>query len=357
MIITASNIVTEIANLNRHTQYNYVSPTTRTRVMISRIELPEGPIYIKRFNPANGETAATAQEESISQKMICRIARAFRPNRPINFDRILGGSYNTRSAFEALLAHTPQFYWCYPGRIEEEIGQITIKGGHKHLLWLPNNPHLLGIMQRHEADYAISEIPTDEAVYEALGIPDTNLNGDLDRDLLRRHAQIQVALTMIGITLNYRVWIAANDHAITFRGQQLILYDGVINRLQNERLLTVYEEAIDVASRIDCIWFRNARLIPAVFEVEHTTGVTSGLTRMKDLKDRIPGFQTRYVIAAPDDQRQLVFREATRPQFLDLNTKYMPYSAVEELYSLCERRNPRGITDEFLDCFMENCVG
>ncbi|MDI3409935.1 hypothetical protein QKW52_03855 [Bacillus sonorensis] len=91
-------------------------------------------------------------------------------------------------------------------------------------------------------------------------------------------------------------------------------------------------------------------------EVEHSTGVTSGLTRMKGLQDTIPAFLTRYVIVAPDEERNKVLREANRPQFQSLNVRYFPYSAVEELYSLCQRRKIKGVTEEFLDSFMEPTV-
>jgi len=36
-----------------------------------------------------------------------------------------------------------------------------------------------------------------------------------------------------------------------------------------------------------------------------------------------------------------------------MNPLYFPYSSVEELYSLCQRRKVKGITEDFLDCFME----
>ena len=49
--------------------------------------------------------------------MIWRVANAISEGEPINFDRVLGGSYNTRSVLESLLASTPEFYYCYPGRI------------------------------------------------------------------------------------------------------------------------------------------------------------------------------------------------------------------------------------------------
>jgi type II restriction enzyme len=74
------------------------------------------------------------------------------------------------------------------------------------------------------------------------------------------------------------------------------------------------------AKFIDCIWFQNHRFMPAVMEVEHITGVTSGLTRMKGLYDIIPSINTRYVIVAPDD-RDKVIDEANRKQFKCLDTR------------------------------------
>ena len=56
--------------------------------------------------------------------------------------------------------------------------------------------------------------------------------------------------------------------------------------------------------------------MPAVMEVEHSTGVTSGLSRMKNFKDKFPPFPTRYVIVAPDEDRDKVVKEANKPQFL-----------------------------------------
>ena len=91
-------------------------------------------------------------------------------------------------------------------------------------------------------------------------------------------------------------------------------------------------------------------------EIEHTTGITSGLTRMKGLQDVLPPFPTRYVIIAADEDREKVVKEISRSQFRSLNAKYFPYSAVEELYALCQRRKIRGVTEEFLDCYMESVL-
>lgn len=64
------------------------------------------------------------------------------------------------------------------------------------------------------------------------------------------------------------------------------------------------------------------------------------------------------MIVAPDEDRNKVFRETNEPQFRSLKTLFFPYSAVEELYSLCQRRrlSHKSVNEEFLDCFMEPCL-
>ncbi len=286
--------------------------------------------------------------------MIWRVANALRPEIPINLDRVLGASYNTRSVLEALLAHTPEFYYAYPGRIESTSSASKVKKGHKHLIWRPLDPHAPNILTKAETEIVISEIPNSEAIYDALSIAEPN--AEIDIDVQRRHAQIQIALLMVGQQLNFRTWIAQNDKGIIYREQRIGEMDSVVGSLRDVQLLSAYDRAIDAALMIDCIWFRNTRFMPAVFEIEHSTGVTSGLTRMKGLFDTMPPIPTRWTIVAADDLRDKVMKEANRPQFQELNPKYFPYSAVEELFSLCQRRRLRGVNDDFLDCFMEPCI-
>ena len=354
--LTASNLVTYIDHLDKHVAYSYINTRNKGQMRVTSVDQPEGPIRIKRWTPGNEETFATAKEETISTEMIWRIANAFSPAKPINFDRVLGGSYNTRSVLEALLAHTPEFYYCYPGRMENLGGVSTIQKGHKHLIWLPDSPHQSGILKKHDSDIIISEVPQSDAYYDSLATP-SDSSPEIDIDIKRRHAQIQIALYFIGKQLNFRTWIAQNDKGILYNNKKIGEFEGVINRLQDERLLTAYQDAAQAALLIDCIWFKNGSLMPAVMEVEHSTGVTSGLTRMKNFKDKfIPLQNVRYVIVASDEDREKVFKEANKPQFRDLDTKYFPYSAVEELYALCQKRKIRGVTEEFLDCYMESIL-
>lgn len=352
--LSASNIVAFINQLDRNQVYNYINPKTRGLIKIEGADLPEGPIRFKRWNPSIGESEFQKPIESISSQMIWRVANAFNVNQPLTIDRVVGASYNSRSVLEALLAYTPEFYFCYPGRIEKMGGYSSVQHGHKHLIWKPDAPHRLGILEKAETDLVISEIPTIDAFYESLVLPDNNIEAaEIDIEIKRRHAQIQIALYFIGKQLEFRTWIAQNDKGILYKNIRISEYDGVIGSLKDERLMTAYDDAIQAALLIDCIWFKNGRLMPAVMEVEHSTGVTSGLTRMKNFKDRFPPFPTRYVIVAADEDRDKVIREANKPQFRDLNPRYFTYSAVEELYSLCQRRKIKGVSEEFLDSFME----
>lgn len=310
----------------------------------------------KRYNPAKGETAAAAKEETMSPQMIWRVANAFVPGQPTNLDRVLGASYNSRSVLESLLAHAPQFYFCYPGRIENINSSTEIKHGHKHLIWLPDDPHENGVTKETETEIVISEIPSTEVVYEALSVPSAGRTA-MDIDLQRRHAQIQLALIMIGAQLGYKSWVAQNDKGIVYKGKKIAELPEVIKSLSDLKLFSGFADAVKAAHLIDCLWFEGDRQMPAVMEVEHTTGVTSGLTRMKGLQDALPPYPTRYVIVAPDEDREKVVSEISREQFKSLNARFFPYSSVEELYGLCQRRKLGGITQDFLDSWMEKILG
>lgn len=357
MRLTASNIVKSIASLPKNQWYEYINAATRTKVMVVSVTTPEGPIAIKRYDSRKG-TPSTAKTETISAQMIWRIANALQTETPINFDRVLGASYSTRSALESLLAHTPEFYWCKPGRIELSNSTQEIKSGHKHLIWRPNHPHKNGTLEQFKTDVVISEIPTASAIYEALAIPSVASEGITDINVQRRHLQIQIALVAIGHQLGFRTWVARNDQGITYGNKKVGELDGIVIHLEQENLLKVWEDAIKAAMHIDCIWFRNGRFMPAVMEVEHSTGVVTGLARMKKLKDQLPQFSTRWVIVAPDEDRSKVMKEANEPQFHDLKTMFFPYSAVDELYALCQKRklNSKAVNEDFLDCFMEPCL-
>ena len=160
---TVANLAKAIKSLNSNVWYDYVSERTATQVRIVDVVMPEGPIYIQR------KSSGKVSDVQISTAMLYRVCNYIEEGKPINVDRILGASYNTRSALEALMAATPEFYWGLPGRIEKTERGETIKRGHKHLIWLPTTPHQLGKVFEHKVSnqMAISELPTQSIVYDA----------------------------------------------------------------------------------------------------------------------------------------------------------------------------------------------
>ena len=224
--------------------------------------------------------------------MIWRLANALVPERPLHVDRLFDAGGNSRSVLEALLAHTPQFHYCYPGRLEV-MGSANprVSRGTKHLIWTPNRPHRSGEVVEVETNQVISQIPSVDAVYETLVIPP--VNHEIDIDVTRRHSQIQIALLLIGRQLGFRTWIARNDRGIIYDGQRIDKMPGVINDLHDEPLLGVVEGAHEAAALIDVIWLRNNGYMPAVLEIEHTTGIITGLNRMLGFRGRLPPIETR----------------------------------------------------------------
>ena len=197
MRITAQNLVRAIQGLPRDTEYQYVNPQNSGRILIRRIQEPEGPIEIVRYNPAKGEVATDQPVKSISTQMIWRMANALLSGKPVNVDRLFGGSYSTRSVLEALLAHTPQFYWCRPGRIELLNARKKVQPGHKHLIFLPDEPHENGVVCYKDVDIEISEVTLD-VVYESVSIDTSPPAEGMTIAEQRRHAQMQIALVLIG---------------------------------------------------------------------------------------------------------------------------------------------------------------
>ena len=245
MKLTASNIVKAILNLPKNEWFEYINQKTTSQVRVTSAAGPEGPIYVERRNPTRHGNGV-AKKATLSSAMIWRIANAYTPNTPINFDRVLAGSYNTRSLLETLLARTPEFYWCIPGRIELTNNSSEIKRGHKHIVWLPDSPHQNGVLVEHKNsnEQAISEIPSQTILYDSLAVTGQLLATGMDINVKRRHLQIQIALIEIGRQLGFRTWIAHNDKGFQYGTKKVGELEGVIARLADERVLAAYEEAI-----------------------------------------------------------------------------------------------------------------
>lgn len=352
--VTASNLLNDINALDKSLSYDYPNIKTKTKIKVVSVVEPEGPIFIKRWNPSKLETENKAKTESISASALWRLASAIKSDAPVNMDRVFGASYNIRSALEALLLHTPNFYLCYPGRIENKGAKAIIKTGHKHIIFKPESPHTLGVIERFELSHSFVAEMDRELVFDSLLVKSSEATVDIEID--RRHAQIQVMLVKIAESMGLKSWVAKNDHSITYGGKKLIELESVLKNLDSQPAIMGYPKSPKAGELIDIIWFdAEGKKIPAIIEIEHSTGVTSGLTRMKGFKDESPELaHMTYIIAAPDEIRDQVIKKASKPQFQSMNIQYLPYSAIEDLYFLCQR-HLKGIDNiKFFHSFLED---
>lgn len=356
--ITIEELVGALKTLPKGKFYSYINTTTKTLVAIESIESNLGPIYIKRYDPSEEETPKNAKIQSISTQMLSRVANAMTENTPINIDRLLGASYNTRSALEALLCHTPQFYYCFPGRIEIANGKTKIRSGHKHIIYLPNDPHALGeLVEKEIKNMEINEIPSKNVIYNALELPAHEIpSGKVDTTEERIHLNMQMAIYEIGCNLGVKTFIAKNDQGAMYKGKLLSEHDCIITDLKNVPVVGAFDGAEKAGRLIDAIWL-DSKSIPAIFEVENSTGVTSGLTRMINFKKTLPPYSDmRFIIIAPDDLSDKVSREVNKPEFVELHALYLPYSAVSELLGLCQERTLKGVSTAFIETYCEDLI-
>jgi hypothetical protein len=150
---------------------------------------------------------------------------------------------------------------------------------------------------------------------------------------IRESIKVQAMLAKIGAEMGFRIWIPKADR------------QRVLNEISNEwhenfleKLPLNYDETtLRTVELIDVIWLKG-RSMARAFEVEHTTAIYSGLLRMADLLALQPNMNIRLHIVAPEDRREKVLEEITRPVFslldrgpLYKSCSYIGYDAVEEI--------------------------
>jgi hypothetical protein len=127
----------------------------------------------------------------------------------------------------------------------------------------------------------------------------------------RQSIQTQAKLAEIGAIMGFKIWIPSADRT---RVLELIPVNER-NAFLETLPLNANEATLDTIKQIDVLWIRRGSIVRA-FEVEHTTAVYSGLLRMADLLALQPNMDINLHIVAPDERREKVFREMSRPVFM-----------------------------------------
>jgi hypothetical protein len=140
------------------------------------------------------------------------------------------------------------------------------------------------------------------------------------------HVQVQTLLGSIGAAKGYNIWIPKND-----RGKldwNLTQQFGCDAGIPHE-----YQRIEDILTEIDVLWIeRGAGTLRALFEVEHSTPIYSGLLRFNDVHLMFPSTRATYSIVSNDDRRSLFVRQLSRPTFtlskLGENCNFLEYPNV-----------------------------
>lgn len=141
-----------------------------------------------------------------------------------------------------------------------------------------------------------------------------NLDNPLDKSKLTilpdfSHSQIQTLIGSIGISKGCDVWIPLIDR------------NKLDWNLTNEfacrgGLPERYGRVDDIVREIDVLWFqRGSSELRAVFEVEYSTPIYSGLLRFNDLHLAEPNLNLKFGIISNDLKRSLFLRQINRLTF------------------------------------------
>jgi hypothetical protein len=131
------------------------------------------------------------------------------------------------------------------------------------------------------------------------------------------HAQVQTLLGAIGTIKRYDVWIPTRDQA----NLDWSMADPFGCR---DLAPQGYEPIGHILQEVDVLWIRKgSNDLAALFEVEHSTPVYSGLLRFNDIRLVAPALEPTFAVVADDSRRSQFVRQVNRPTFQasGLNTR------------------------------------
>ena len=122
------------------------------------------------------------------------------------------------------------------------------------------------------------------------------------------HAQVQTLLGSIGAKKGHDIWLPRNDRSR--------MDWNLAAQFKFSADVFATHEFETVASEIDVVWLRRgSREVTALFEVEHSTPIYSGLLRFNDVRLVLPALQPRFTIVANDSRRLRFTGQINRPTF------------------------------------------
>jgi len=148
------------------------------------------------------------------------------------------------------------------------------------------------------------------------------------------HFQIQTLIGSIGFSKGYDIWVPQSDRT---------RLDWKLTKkfFCKAEIPDRFEKIKGVISEIDVIWLqRGSSQIKALFEVEHSTPIYSGLLRFNDLHLIEPKLLPRFSIVSNELRKALFFRQINRPTFkMSGLIDYCNFLEYKDVYAWFSRIN------------------
>lgn len=167
------------------------------------------------------------------------------------------------------------------------------------------------------------------------------LDKTIDASKLRKtpiltHSQVQTLIGAVGIAKGFDVWIPTKDRlALDWNLTKTFGF--------RESLPESFASIWNILQEIDVVWLQpGSSNLTALFEVEYSTPVYSGLLRFNDIHLVAPSVISRFTVVSNDTRRALFIRQLNRPTFKasglnDLCT-FLEYADVFDWFTRLTKR-------------------
>jgi hypothetical protein len=165
------------------------------------------------------------------------------------------------------------------------------------------------------------------------------------------HEAVLYMIARLGQAAGNQIWIGKKEQAGGYANQSFADLCSI-----DLRSLNLPPELCDVIEQIDVIWFDKGLPVWA-FEVEHTTGIISGIDRFENLLDTYHYLRLKMYIIAPDKREKEVMKKINRPSHREVakECRFIPYSRLIERYEAIRNQNIP-IRPELVDVISKPCT-
>jgi hypothetical protein len=221
------------------------------------------------------------------------------------------------------------------GLRQQDLRQLEGKPGFIVFLWDNQDEPLIIRFEEYEDVFQATH-PASDGQYKVQVFPDVegvelyiahagrfNVESDMGWSKLQKlldssdvqpmpdlsHSQVQTLIGAIGIKKGYDIWVPTSDRDR--------LDWGVAEKFDCRSLLPAgFDSVQEILQEINVIWAkRGSNDLVALFEVEHSTPIYSGLLRFNDVHLVAPQIRPRFSVVANDSRRELFVRQLRRPTF------------------------------------------